>query len=215
MRTASIIIGLALLTAPPATAWEQYVTPGGAMSGTSSAFMRAYGSAQPPSGFVRFCETNRSECLVRGNAAARVHLTPDRYGELESVNRSVNAALEPVHDQDAYGIDEYWTLPVSRGDCEDYALLKRKMLIDRGWPSSALLLTVVRDNLDEGHAVLTVRSMQGDFILDNKVNLIRAWSETDYVFVMRQSSINPLVWVSLDHADARAPASLAGVPSDR
>jgi len=27
------------------------------------------------------------------------------------------------------------------GDCEDYVLLKRKMLIDAGWPREALLIT--------------------------------------------------------------------------
>ncbi len=44
------------------------------------------------------------------------------------------------------------------GDCEDYALLKRKMLMQAGWPREALLMTVVRDKKGEGHAVLTVKT---------------------------------------------------------
>jgi predicted transglutaminase-like cysteine proteinase len=35
-------------------------------------------------------------------------------------------------------------------------LLKRRMLIQSGWPRKALLVTVVHDKHDKGHAVLTV-----------------------------------------------------------
>ena len=41
----------------------------------------------------------------------------------------------------------------------------------RGWPESKLLITVVRDENNEGHAVLTVRTDEGDFILDNRCRL--------------------------------------------
>ena len=54
------------------------------------------------------------------------------------------------------------------GDCEDYVLLKRKMLIDAGWPREALLITVVRDRKGEGHAVLTVKTDKGELVLDNQ-----------------------------------------------
>jgi predicted transglutaminase-like cysteine proteinase len=39
-------------------------------------------------------------------------------------------------------------------DCEDYVLLKRRMLMQAGWPREALLVTVVRDKKGDGHAVL-------------------------------------------------------------
>ena len=48
-------------------------------------------------------------------------------------------------DLDLYGRIEHWTYPAAMGDCEDYVLLKRRLLRERGWPSSALLITVVRD----------------------------------------------------------------------
>ena len=89
-----------------------------------------------------------------------------------------------------YGQTEYWTIPTTRGDCEDYALLKRKRLMARGWPASALLMTVVRDEKGEGHAVLTARTVQGDFILDNKVDEVKVWNRTRYEYVMRQSYLN-------------------------
>jgi len=83
------------------------------------------------------------------------------------------------------------------GDCEDYVLQKRKMLVDAGWPREALLITVVRDKRGDGHAVLTVKSDKGEFILDNQNEEIVLWTETGYRFVKRQSQYDVNVWVSL------------------
>ena len=103
----------------------------------------------------------------------RFSATPARLSELDAINRSVNREIEPATDLEIYGQTEYWTIPTHQGDCEDYALLKRKRLMARGWPASALLMTVVRDEKGEGHAVLTARTAQGDFILDNKVDEVK------------------------------------------
>ena len=164
---------------------------------TPSPFMRVYASAAPPFGFVQFCERMPSECAAHGTNAPRFHASPARLSELDHVNRRVNADIEPATDQELYGVVEYWTLPTTRGDCEDYALLKRQVLMDRGWPASALLMTVVRDDQGDGHAVLTVRTTQGDFILDNKVSDIKLWHQTGYAFMMRQSYVEPRLWMSL------------------
>jgi predicted transglutaminase-like cysteine proteinase len=179
-----------------------------------SAFMRVFGSSQPPYGFVRFCENNASHCQSRG-AGTRFEATPERLSDLDEVNRLVNRSIEPATDAEIYGVSEYWTLPGDKGDCEDYALLKQKILIGRGWPSSSLLLTVVRDEKGEGHAVLTARTSQGDFILDNKSDDVRLWTRSSYEFVMRQSYLDPKVWVSLAPQDPGMPPSLAGVQDDR
>jgi predicted transglutaminase-like cysteine proteinase len=94
------------------------------------------------------------------------------------------------------------------GDCEDYVLLKRKMLMDAGWPREALLITVVRDKKGEGHAVLTVKSDKGEYVLDNQNESVLAWTETGYRFVKRQSQSDPNVWVSLgDNRPAVSTAS--------
>lgn len=180
-----------------------------------SPFMRVYGPTLPPFGFVSFCERHRSECLQGPLEEARFELTPERLGELDHVNRSVNRLIEPATDQEVYGVPEYWAIPVSRGDCEDYALLKRQVLMMRGWPASALLMTVVRDEKGEGHAILTARTAKGDFMLDNKVDDLKLWHATGYTYIMRQSYIDPKVWVSLDSRDRRSPDLLAGVRSDR
>ena len=78
------------------------------------------------------------------------------------MNTAVNTSVQPVTDLELYGKVEVWTYPTAnKGDCEDYVLLKRRMLIERGCPESTLLITVVRDENNEGHAVLDRPHRQG------------------------------------------------------
>ncbi|MEQ1653414.1 MAG: transglutaminase-like cysteine peptidase [Hyphomicrobium sp.] len=177
-------------------------------------FMRVFANAQPPYGFVRFCEVQPDECMSGLADDLRFQATPERLSELDEVNRTVNHEIEPATDAEIYGVNELWTLPKARGDCEDFALLKRHRLMERGWPSNSLLITVVRDEKNEGHAILTARTSQGDFVLDNKIEAVRLWNQTPYHFVMRQSYIDPKVWVSLDATDIATPGVMAGVKSN-
>lgn len=118
--------------------------------------------------------------------------------DLVHVNKWVNEAIKPLTDLEHWGVIERWSYPDDGyGDCEDYVLLKRRMLIQSGWPREALLVTVVRDKENKTHAVLTVTTDKGDYILDNQNDDILLWSETGYRFVKRQSQSDPSVWVSL------------------
>jgi predicted transglutaminase-like cysteine proteinase len=180
-----------------------------------SRYMRVYGQSLPPYGFVQFCQLHRRDCMAGPGPMARFDAEPIRLAELDIINRQINAQIKPATDQAVYGVEEYWTFPTDRGDCEDYVVLKRKILTRLGWPTSALLITVVQDELGEGHAVLTVRTVQGDFILDNKVNEVRLWNQTPYKYIMRQSYLNPRVWVSLDPRATASPEALAGLHDGR
>ena len=188
---------------------------------TASPFMRTHGQANPPYGFVQFCDSFPKECVTGDATDGRFDATPERLAELDAVNTNVNTAIEPVTDQELYGVPEWWAIPKlqadggGKGDCEDYALLKRQILIKRGWPVSSMLMTVVRDEKGEGHAVLTARTAQGDFILDNKATDVKLWSKTSYKFVMRQSYLNVKVWMSLDSKETLAPGPMAGMKSQR
>lgn len=204
-----LAVGLFAAVMPAAAQQVAVVSP----ATRAPEFMRVYGSSQPPYGFVAFCERMPQECVVTSQDDARYQATPQALSVLDEVNRAVNHEIEPATDLEVYGVVEYWTLPKTRGDCEDYQLLKRHRLIARGWPSSSLLMTVVRDEKNEGHAVLTARTTQGDFILDNKVDVVRLWNQTPYHYVMRQSYMDPKVWVSLDPNDAATPSALSGVQS--
>jgi predicted transglutaminase-like cysteine proteinase len=178
----------------------------------SSVFMRVYGSAKPLQAFVRFCEEYPEECVATSSVEKRLPASPQRLRELDEINRQVNRSIVPERDLEHYGIQDYWTLPTDgKGDCEDYALLKRHELIKLGWPSSALLMTVVSNEKGEGHAVLTARTAAGDYILDNKVDEVRLWNQTPYQFLMRQSYLNPRVWIDLDPTRYVTPLPIAGV----
>jgi len=173
-----------------------------------SSFMQVFGAAEPPLGFVVFCHEDPSECVPSAKSATPV--AAPQLRDREEVNRWVNQSLAPVTDFEHYGVKEYWTIPIDgKGDCEDYALLKRHMLIERGWPASALLITVVMDENHDGHAVLTARTQTGELILDNRSNDIRPWTKTPFEYVTRRSSRNPQMWVYLEPAPEKAPVPIA------
>ena len=172
-----------------------------AMPGERALFVSTGETARPPVGWVEFCAENPRECEVRALSSRDAALTSKSWKELVRVNRSVNERIIPMTDFDHYGVVEKWTFPDDGyGDCEDYVLLKQRMLMDAGWPRQALLITVVRDQKGEGHAVLTVKTDKGEFILDNQYPDILLWSETSYRFVKRQSQRDPNNWVSLGDA---------------
>ena len=164
---------------------------------------------RPPVGWIEFCARQPGECAGAGTAPRDLALSAEAWKDLVRVNKSVNKTIKPLTDLEHWGLVERWSYPDDGyGDCEDYVLLKRRMLIQSGWPREALLVTVVRDSKDDGHAVLTVTTNKGDYVLDNQNEDILLWSETGYRFVKRQSQSNPNVWVSLgDPQPATATAT--------
>jgi predicted transglutaminase-like cysteine proteinase len=156
----------------------------------------------PPIGWVQFCNAEPDICDVSELAPVDVVLDQARWKELLRVNTNVNREIEPETDEDQWGVVERWSFPTTgRGDCEDYVLEKRERLISQGWPRQALLVTVVRDHKGDGHAVLTVRTDRGDFILDNQNPKVLLWTKTGYQYIKRQAQDNPNRWVSLGGVD--------------
>jgi predicted transglutaminase-like cysteine proteinase len=166
---------------------------------TERVFAPIYGKTLPPIGFVEFCARDRQHCMS-SNSLRRLVLTEANWKELQQVNARVNSSIRPVSDLDLYGVPERWDYPVNAGDCEDYVLLKKRELENLGFPSHALLITVVLDEAGEGHAVLTVSTNQGDFVLDNRRDAIIRWAETRYRFLKRQSQDDSRLWVALSEA---------------
>ena len=156
-----------------------------------------------PIGWIGFCKAEPAECAQKSAVSAPVHLTTKTLDVIKRVNQWVNASIQPVTDAEQWGIEDRWSYPDpvnSRGDCEDYALLKRWMLLNEDFPLQSLLITVVRNRQDEGHAVLMVRTDHGDFILDNLNDEVMPWAKTGYRFVKRQSERDPNVWFKLKDA---------------
>ena len=171
-------------------------------------------TARPPIGWVEFCADRAAECKVAPSAARDVVLSSKAWTDLVRVNKWVNDNIKPMTDMEHWGVVEKWSYPDDGyGDCEDYVLLKRRMLMESGWPREALLITVVREKNGNGHAVLTVKTDKGEFILDNQNEHVLLWSETSYRFVKRQSQTDPNAWVAL--GDPRPTTATASSRPER
>ena len=168
-----------------------------------------HGSTLPPVGFVKFCARNPGECRGGAPALGKLAMSGERWRIVRQLNAYVNGKISPMSDAELYGEDEYWTYPSKAGDCEDYVLMKKRYLEEIGFAGSNLLITVVLDEKNEGHAVLTLRTDEGDFVLDNRRNEIRRWSDLGYVFLKRQSERDPRQWVSLRSEGLTASAMLS------
>ena len=173
-------------------------------------FVSVGDTSRPPIGWIEFCSDNLRECATGRSSPRDVVLSSKAWKDLVRINKWVNESIKPMTDMDQWGVVEKWSYPdTGYGDCEDYVLLKRRMLIQAGWPREALLITVVRERSGDGHAVLTVKTDKGEFILDNQHPEIRLWSDTNYRFVKRQSQHDQNLWVSLgDQRPTTATATL-------
>lgn len=166
----------------------------------------------PPIGWMQFCGENPGECRSGQAVAKKVVLTEANWRELVNINQRFNRSIIAITDQAQYGLMEYWTYAkTGKGDCEDYVLEKRRELARRGWPLSTLLITVVLDKEGGGHAVLTVVTDRGEFVLDNQTDLILPWSKSELTFIKRQSPSDPNTWVELGRMLGRPDIVTAGI----
>lgn len=110
---------------------------------------------------------------------------------VNTINRDVNKDVHKATDFDLYGLLEFWSLPrvingKMYGDCEDYALEKRRRLIAAGVPESALSMAVAVTARGETHAVLVVSFESGDWVLDNLTPWATPWEDLNYRWIQRQ-----------------------------
>jgi predicted transglutaminase-like cysteine proteinase len=151
-----------------------------------------------PPGFIAFCQRVPDQCPATDEPGRLVALDDGIWRLLEQVNRAVNDEIRPQDDLRHYGVADHWTLPADGfGDCEDYALLKRKRLMEAGLPVSALRLAIVDAPREGRHAVLTIATDHGDYVLDNLRGDVFAWSDPRYVWIERQDPSRALGWTSL------------------
>ncbi|HEU5019844.1 MAG TPA: transglutaminase-like cysteine peptidase [Pseudolabrys sp.] len=196
----AVVIGVAVALAAnsgkAATAPLQHFPS--APAAAHASYIPVGATTSAPIGWIEFCIEYKPECNTSPSAPRDVVLTTKAWADMVKVNLWVNETIKPMTDMEHWGVIERWSYPSDGyGDCEDYVLLKRRMLMKAGWPREALLITVVRDKKGDGHAVLTVRTDRGEYILDNQTDQIRAWNNTGYRFVKRQSQSDPNVWVTI------------------
>jgi len=145
----------------------------------------------PPGGFLGFCARHLAECTGSVATPAVMPLSPARRRELDEVQARVNSAVlwrdDPQH---------VWDYPTDhQGDCNKFALEKRRELIALGWPRDALLLTTALTEQGEPHLVLLARTSGGDLVLDNRAARVVDWTRLPYRWIARQSPENPALWV--------------------
>lgn len=167
-----------------------------AQSGTP--FLQDTSPTSVPFGWVDFCNRYAGECDGPAQTPTILAPTAANLHDLDQVNRNVNASVRSVTDAEHWGVVDRWDYPIDgKGDCEDYVLMKRKILMSHGMPRQVLLVTVVKDHVGEGHAVLTVKTGRGDLVLDNMTDRVLRWDETGYRFVKRQSAEDQNRWISI------------------
>ncbi len=161
--------------------------------GMKSAYLTAGRPSMAPFAFVRFCVANADDCAA-SDGDETIATTPDQVDTLKSINIAVNRAIKPQYDTVS---QDRWQADVIAGDCEDYALTKRRRLIHAGFSPAALRIAVARTWSGEGHAVLVVRTDRGDVVLDNRFDQIKRWNATDMRILKIQSGTNPRLWFDL------------------
>lgn len=132
-----------------------------------------------PAGETDFCARLPEQCRASPEASANVA----QLATVVGINRQVDTQFVFITDDDQYHQHDFWALLTSngRGDCEDFALTKRALLIGAGVPAGAIALAIVIDKGDQ-HAVLLVRFSDRVVVLDNlksDIGTARELSEID------------------------------------
>ncbi len=121
--------------------------------------------------------------------AAMIDVVRDKgfNDKLSFVNSTVNRLIAYKKDSLVYGEFDYWAKPLEilerrAGDCEDFAILKMTALQRAGIPAQSMSLVILQDRKRNFfHAVLSVSTSGGTFILDNlSNNVLRDGDLPDY-----------------------------------
>lgn len=207
---ASMSVGGAFLQQSPGTISE-FDSPA-VISGNPAMITGA--PVMPPAGFIDFCVNNMPVCQADKSTPGIIDINAERSRELRKIQRDVNIAIKPkVNPSHA------WRYPVDGyGDCNSYVLEKQRELMRRGWPKSALLMTVATTETGEGHLVLVARTNEGDLVLDNRTPQVVDWSLLPYRWISQQSANVPSLWLriitpalQLSAAQATKPLRLAPI----
>lgn len=159
----------------------------------SSLFLSERQPTLAPFAHVKFCMTTPDQCAEQ-NGPKMITLTKESENQMRAINTTVNDTIEPLADPVGF---EEWKVDAVAGSCHDYAVTKRKMLIDAGWSANAVRIAVAKTASGEGHAVVVVRTNRGDLVLDNRTKQIKRWNRTDLTWIKIESSDNPRLWFAL------------------
>jgi predicted transglutaminase-like cysteine proteinase len=149
---------------------------------------------------VRFCLRYPSDCKSEPTENKRIDLNEETLELLKRVNHSVNMSIIPMPKSYGQNLGDGWTIAPNMGDCNDYAVTKRHQLLERGLPSKALRLSVVKTASGVGHLVLVVVTTKGDIVMDDLTEVIRPWQSTGYHWLKIQSATDSKFWYEIKGA---------------
>ena len=159
------------------------------------AFLTSRMTVSAPAGASNLCGRYPWACQTSSGA---IRVSGGHLDIAIKLNRQINRQVRSISDQAQYGRTEHWSLPTARGgDCEDFALIKKKRLIEAGLDPQMLLISTVLDRNRNAHAVLVMRTAQGDFILDNLRDEVLHWRQTGYTFLRMQDPASPSRWTAV------------------
>ncbi|MBG6209773.1 putative transglutaminase-like cysteine proteinase [Labrenzia sp. EL_126] len=113
---------------------------------------------------------------------------------LIEVNTRVNEEIRFVAEPEG---QDHWKPAMKTGDCEDYAILKRRELVAAGVPASSMRFAMVENDRYGLHVVLVVRTTDGDRVLDNTTDTIWPAHKTSFNWLSIQSRWNPRKWLKV------------------
>lgn len=127
-----------------------------------------------------------------------IKVTGKMIDDFGSVNDIVNHKYQYTDDI----VVDRWTSHLEitlKGDCDDFALTKRRMLIELGYNPAAIQPTVVYTP-NGGHMILLINTNQGYYILDSKYDDLAQWhgSKPDDRYTLWVARFNGKEWVNFD-----------------
>jgi predicted transglutaminase-like cysteine proteinase len=168
----------------PAKASTLFEKDGITYSKTDHRFLQIGGPRAPLLGHVEMCAENAEECSARSDVAHAVIWDSHTKQLSKDINQTVNLMIHPKSDEEQFGKADKWNpFPEKYGDCEDYVIQKRRMLIAEGIPASSMMIALVKTKDGEGHAVLVLRTTDGDKVFDNLTDEIKSPRETGHKFI--------------------------------
>lgn len=115
----------------------------------------------------------------------------EQWAKLTQINSDVNRRPGKT-DMARYGLEDFWTeIDDLGGDCEDFALEKRRRLLLAGWPREVVNLATCYTESGEYHAVLLIDDDQGVYVLDNRHRDVMPWAAVPYRWAKRQVGGGP------------------------
>jgi len=85
--------------------------------------------AKPPKGWIDFCRRYAPECDAQATEPRNIKFDDEAWDSIVGANKWVNEHIRPITDMRHWHVGDKWDYPNDgRGDCEDYALLKRSLV---------------------------------------------------------------------------------------